>query len=98
MNGASDVVRVEAIITNGEEENLRPLSEIKFDASIEQVFQQMDALLPASDFKPAIDGRAGGLLQGRRNIFDCLCENAYEDFSEEIFLLIDPYDPKSRRY
>ncbi|MCL4539063.1 MAG: bacillithiol biosynthesis cysteine-adding enzyme BshC, partial [Bacteroidetes bacterium] len=50
LNGASEVVRVEAIFTNGENENLHPLSEIKFDASIEQVFQQIDALLPATDF------------------------------------------------
>ena len=51
LNAASEVVRVETIVTNEEGESSRPLSEIRFDASLEQVFQQVDALLPATDFK-----------------------------------------------
>lgn len=96
LNGSSDVVRVETILTNGDEENLRPLSEIKFDGSIEQVFQQLDALLPASDFKaPLLNLLAGYYKEGET--YSTAFARTLTKILRKNILLIDPYDPEVKR-
>lgn len=92
LNGASDVVRVEAILTNAEEENLHPLSEIKFDASIEQVFQQVDALLTASEFKPALMEMLTGYYKEGETYSTAFAKTMTKLLGKNSILLLDPYD------
>lgn len=94
LNNSSDVVRVEAIFTNGEEENLHPLSEIKFDASIEQVFQQVDAILPASDFKPAMMQMLTGFYKEGETYSSAFAKTITKLLGKNAILLVDPYDPE----
>ncbi len=96
LNSTSDVVRVEAIFTNDEEENLQPLSEIKFDASIEQVFQQVDALLPASDYKPALMNVLAAYYKEGETYSTAFARTLTKILGKNI-LLIDPYDAEIKK-
>jgi bacillithiol biosynthesis cysteine-adding enzyme BshC len=96
LNSTSDVVRVEAIFTNDEEENLQPLSEIKFDASIEQVFQQVDALLPASDYKPALVNVLAAYYKEGETYSTAFARTLTKILGNNI-LLIDPYDAEIKK-
>jgi bacillithiol biosynthesis cysteine-adding enzyme BshC len=97
LNGASDVVRVEAILTNGEEENLHPLSEIRFDASIEQVFQQVDALLTASEFKPALMQMLATCYKEGETYSTAFAKTLTKLLGKNAILLIDPYDAEVKK-
>ncbi|HUI30375.1 MAG TPA: bacillithiol biosynthesis cysteine-adding enzyme BshC [Candidatus Acidoferrales bacterium] len=97
LNGASDVVRVEAIITNGEGENLHPLSEIRFDASIEQVFQQVDALLPASEFKPAMMKMIESFYREGETYSTAFAKTMTKLLAKHPLLLVDSYDPEIKK-
>lgn len=97
LNSTSDVVRVEAILTNGEEENLHPLSEIKFDASIEQVFQQVDALLAASEFKPALMQMLASYYKEGETYSTAFAKTLTRLLGKNALLLIDPYDGEVKK-
>ena len=96
LNNASEVVRVEAIFTNGEEENLQPLGEIKFDASIEQVFQQVDALLPGSDFKASMLSVLSAYYKEGQTYSSAFALTLTKILRKSI-LLIDPYDAEVKK-
>ncbi len=97
LNSASDVVRVEAIFTNGEDENLQPLSEIKFDASIEQVFQQVDALLPASDFKSGMMQMLTAYYREGESYSAAFARTLTKVIGKVGLLVIDPYDAAAKQ-
>jgi bacillithiol biosynthesis cysteine-adding enzyme BshC len=102
LNASSDVVRVEAIFTNGsqrdrEEENLHPLSEIKFDASIEQVFQQVDALLTASEFKPSLMQMLTANYKEGETYSTAFARTITKLIGKNSILLIDPYDAEVKK-
>jgi len=97
LNGSTEVVRVEAIFTNGDEENLHPLSEIKFDPSIEQVFQQLDALLPASEFKPALMQMLTSYYKEGETYTTAFAKTITKLLEKNSILLLDPYDAEVKR-
>lgn len=97
LNSTSDVVRVEAIFTNGEDENLLPLSEIKFDASIEQVFQQIDALLPATDFKAGLMQMLTAYYKEGESYSAAFARTLTKVLGKNAILIIDPYDPAVKK-
>ena len=97
LNSSSDVVRVETILTNREEENLHPLSEIKFDASIEQVFQQVDALLTASEFKPALMQMLTAYYKEGETYSTAFARTMTKLLGKNSVLLLDPYDAEVKR-
>ncbi len=98
LNRASDVVRVEAIFTNGESENLRPLSEIKFDASVEQVFQQIDALLPDTDFKSGLMQILTDSYKEGESYSAAFARTLTKILGKSRILLIDPYDAEVKNF
>ena len=97
LNGSSDVVRVEAILTNGEEENLHPLGEIKFDASIEQVFQQVDALLTASEFKPALMKLLTSYYKEGETYSTAFAKTMTKLLGKNSILLVDSHDAETKK-
>jgi len=98
LNSASEVVRVEAIVTNGEEEeNLHPLSEIKFDASIEQVFQQVDVLLPTSEFKPALMQILTSYYRDGETYSVAFAKTMTRLLGKNPILLLDPYEAEVKK-
>jgi bacillithiol biosynthesis cysteine-adding enzyme BshC len=97
LNSSSDVVRVEAILTNGEEENLHPLSEIKFDNSIEQVFQQVDALLTTSEFKPVVMQMLTTYYKEGETYSTAFAKTMTKLLGNNSILLLDPYDTEIKR-
>ncbi len=96
LNAASDVVRVESIFTDGDDENLHPLSEIKFDSSIEMVFQQVDALLPATEFKPGLMKTLMDAYKEGETYATAFAGALTGFLGKNRILLIDPYDPRSK--
>jgi bacillithiol synthase len=97
LNASSDVVRVEAIFTNGEIDNLKPLSEIKFDASVEQVFQQIDALLPVTDFKPRLMQMLTSSYREGASYTTAFAGTLTKILGKNMILLLDPYDTEAKR-
>ncbi len=97
LNAASEVVRVEAIFSNGESDNLKPLSEIKFDASVEQVFQQIDALLPTTDFKPGLMQILTASYKEGESYTSAFAATMTKVLGRHPILLLDPYDVESKR-
>ncbi len=97
LNSASEVVRVEAIFTNGESDNLKPLSEIKFDASVEQVFQQLDALLPASDFKAGLMQMLTSSYKEGQSYTTAFAGTLAKVLGKNAILLLDPYEAEAKR-
>jgi bacillithiol biosynthesis cysteine-adding enzyme BshC len=97
LNGASEVVRVEAILTSGEEENLHPLGEIRFDASIEQVFQQVDALLTGSEFKPALMKMLTSYYREGETYSTAFAKTMTKLLGKNAILLVDSYDAEVKR-
>lgn len=97
LNAASDVVRVEAIFTNGESDNLKPLSEIRFDASVEQVFQQIDALLPATDFKPGLMEILTSSYKEGESYTSAFAGTLTKVLGKHAIILLDPYDVEAKR-
>ncbi len=97
LNGTSDVVRVETIPADGENENMRPLSEIKFDASIEQVFQQIDALLPVTDFKQSLMQVLTSSYKEGESFSSAFARTITKMLGKNSLLVIDPYDPQVKR-
>ncbi len=97
LNAASDVVRVEAIFTNGETDNLKPLSEIKFDASVEQVFQQIDALLPVTEFKPGLLQMLTASYKEGESYTTAFAGTLTKLLGKNAILLLDPYEAEAKR-
>ncbi len=97
LNASSDVVRVEAIFTNGEIDNLKPLSEIKFDASVEQVFQQIDALLPVTDFKPGLMQMLTSSYKEGASYTTAFAGTLTKILGKNTILLLDPYEAEAKR-
>ncbi len=97
LNASSDVVRVEAIFSNGETDNTRPLSEIRFDASIEQVFQQLDALLPATDFKSSLMQILTASYREGESYTSAFAGTLTKALGKHPIILLDPYDPAAKR-
>lgn len=97
LNPASEVVRVEAIFTNGEADNIRPLSEITFDGSIEQVFQQLDALLQTTDFKPGLLQMLTDSYKEGETYTSAFARTLTRILGNHPILLLDPYDAASKR-
>lgn len=97
LNASSDVVRVEAIFTNGETDNLKPLSEIKFDASVEQVFQQLDALLPATDFKSGLLQMLTDSYKEGETYTTAFAATLTKVLGKNTILLLDPYEAETKR-
>ncbi len=97
LNASSDVVRVEAIFTNGETDNLKPLSEIKFDASVEQVFQQLDALLPVTEFKPGLMQMLTSSYKEGESYTTAFAATLTKILGKNTILMLDPYQPEAKR-
>ncbi len=97
LNPASDVVRVEAIFTSGETESVKPLSEITFDASIEQVFQQVDAILPASDFKSPLMQLLTESYKEGATYTTAFAAAVTRVLGKKSILLLDPYAAESKK-
>ncbi len=97
LNPASDVVRVEAIFSDGDGENLHPLSEIRFDSSIELVYQQIDALLPATEFKPKLMEILMSSYKEGESYSTAFAGALTQVLGKNPVLVIDPYDSKSKR-
>ncbi len=98
LNAASEVVRVEAILTNGEGENLTPLSEIKFDSSVEQVFQQIDALLPVTDFKQGLMKTLTDSYKEGETYSTAFARTLTKVLGKNALLLLDPHDVEVKNF
>jgi bacillithiol biosynthesis cysteine-adding enzyme BshC len=98
LNSASEVVRVESIFTNGEGENLHPLSEIKFDTSVEQLFQQIDALLPATDFKQGLMQILTESYKEGETYSTAFAKTLTRILGKSTILLVDPYDVEVKNF
>ncbi len=97
LNAASEVVRVEAIFSNGENDNIKPLSEIRFDGSIEQVFQQLDALLQTTDFKPGLMQMLTDSYKEGETYTSAFARTLTRVLGDHPILLLDPYEAESKR-
>ncbi|HEY9164785.1 MAG TPA: bacillithiol biosynthesis cysteine-adding enzyme BshC [Candidatus Kryptonia bacterium] len=96
LNASSEVVRVEAIVTNNGDEQLRPLSEIRFDGSLEQVFQQVDALLPSSDFKPALMKMLTETYKEGETYTSAFSRLLTRIVGTHPLVVLDPYEPEAK--
>jgi bacillithiol synthase len=97
LNASSEVVRVEAIFTNGETDNLKPLSEIRFDASVEQVFQQIDALLPVTEFKAALMQMLTSSYKEGETYTTAFAATLTRVLGKNTILFLDPFDTAAKR-